>query len=79
MTETSVAPLSSGAPSPADLKRWIDNLQRERASVALLRTLAGRLAGRREADAAGGAGGLRGVPGGLLGAAPAGGRRVDSA
>jgi VIT1/CCC1 family predicted Fe2+/Mn2+ transporter len=38
------------APTPADLRRWRGNLQRERASVGLLRALAGRMPARREAS-----------------------------
>ncbi|HZR97968.1 MAG TPA: VIT1/CCC1 transporter family protein [Chloroflexota bacterium] len=46
MANTPASPAASAAPTSADLKRWRDNLQRERASVALLRALAGRLPGR---------------------------------
>jgi VIT1/CCC1 family predicted Fe2+/Mn2+ transporter len=38
-----------GTPSRADLARWERNLQKERASVALMRALAGRMPGRPEA------------------------------
>jgi VIT1/CCC1 family predicted Fe2+/Mn2+ transporter len=49
LSSIGVTPSSSPSPTAADLKRWSANLQRERASVALLRALAGRMPGRPEA------------------------------
>jgi len=49
VSSTPPAPLPVASPTPADVARWRANLQRERASVALLRALAGRMRGRREA------------------------------